>query len=345
MIKKFMSYALVLVLCFSIINPAFAENSLGITYNAVLSATELNTSESNQEVVVTIKTSDKVTIDSLVATFSWESPLQLVSITGGAEMEQLKAVEAGTPVDNKVNLAWYEDYLTDAENITDLLIATFTVPANTEPGIYEFSVSEMQLANEDAGNTWETGATATATLTIKDASANDGYVANISSNVGDDGFVRVDETIEVNFGTNKAYAATEMIITYDSQKVSFDEESSTLGNASVDAATAGVLKLADYGADKNSSDANYTLAFSPITAGDVQFKITEAGFGTGTSAEDKNLTDATVSTDGITVTIKELPYTVTLPEDGIFAGEDMVEAGESYTFGKETKSGTSAYYD
>lgn len=151
--------------------------------------------------------------------------------------------------------------------------------------------------------------------------------------------------IKVNVGVGETYAATEMTITYPSDKVSFNKTASTLGTATITDDSKGTLTLADYGDDKAAGTENYVLAFTVgNTTGAAEFKVTEAGLGTGTSAADKNLTAvATDKLGSVTITIVKAKLNVTLPNDGLFYAEQtIVDAGKTFTFYPEQENGS--YY-
>ena len=167
------------------------------------------------------------------------------------------------------------------------------------------------------------------------------YTATIAASGENASPVRVGQTLKINVGANKDFASAEMTITYPANLVTFDAAKSTLGNATVNSATAGTLVLADYGADKTTTDC-YVLAFTAIAKGDASFEITDAGFGTAGTAENEDLTEAT-NPEALTITIAEQQFTVTFSPEGIFEGASSANEGDTYTFVPETATG--AYYD
>lgn len=343
MFKRMISLMLALALCLSLAVPASAANTLGVTFSAAMSNDVLTVSEGDQNLVVTIKASETVTIDSLAATINWASPLELVSVTGGSEMEALKAVEASDPVNNSAEVAWYEENLADAENITDLLVLTFKVPAKTAAGTYAVNVSDMQLANNDAGNTWEDGASVSATLTIEAPSSAEGYTATIAGASTNGNPVRVGETLSIEVGANKDFYATQMKISYPTNLVTFVETENTPYTITDDSSN-GTLELAAYGDKKTTSD-KFTLTFTATAAGNADFTITEAKFGNGEDAKSETLTAGTCP-EALTVEIAKKQYSVTLNKVdnvAIFEGAETVLDGETYTFAPEAATGL--YYD
>ena len=169
------------------------------------------------------------------------------------------------------------------------------------------------------------------------------YEANIAANALNGNPVRVGETLKVDIGANRAFAAAEMTITYDSDLVSFvsPAESEALYGKVTDDGN-GTIKLADYGADKTSAD-KYVLAFTANTAGDAVFKITEAGFGTGGAVSKDDLTSAAFDTNGVTIEIKSELVHVKFNDDSFYAESTAVEAGSDFEFYPERSAG--AYYD
>ena len=165
--------------------------------------------------------------------------------------------------------------------------------------------------------------------------------------VTNDNPVRVgtNNPIKVNVGIGQDYAATEMTITYDSALVSFDADNSAVGTAIV-IDDNGTLTLADYGADKTASASNYVLAFTVgTTAGNAEFKVTEAGLGTGDSAVKDDLVPVDNENLGsVVIEIMKAQVTVTMPTDGLFYAENTtIEAGSDFTFYPEQTTGR--YYD
>lgn len=168
------------------------------------------------------------------------------------------------------------------------------------------------------------------------------YGANIAVNDETEATaVSVGDTVKVDLGAGSNYHATEMTISYNSALVTFDEENSVLGTAKVTNKN-GLIELADYGAEKTAAEDNYVLAFTAKADGNAEFKITEAAFGTGTSAETADLTAATVSAEGITIEIAKKQFEIDL-DDIYESNVTSVEDGEDFTFWPEEATG--AYYN
>lgn len=236
----------------------------------------------------------------------------------------------------------------EAEAGVALVTATYTVPGDTPSGEYEVPVNLTTSCNFDDAQV--KNATYTAKINVTNTSggaSSDGYAATIAGASTNDDPVRVGATnpIKVNIGTNLDFAATEMTITYPSSLVSFNEEASTLNNAAITENTNGTLTLAHYGETKTAAGDNYVLAFTVgSTAGNAEFKITEAGFGTEDAAVKDDLTAvASENLGSVSIEIKNALATLTLPDDGLFrADTTTVEVGGTFTFYPENENG--AYY-
>ncbi len=235
----------------------------------------------------------------------------------------------------------------DSVNAGTWTTYTYTVSEEVPDDVYTFKMTfvDGDCCDANLDDYSCSGESITATYTVGSGASNETtptYGANIAVNAETSvNTVRVGDTIKVDLGAGSNYHATEMTVSYDSTLVTFDKEASTLGNATVTDKN-GTIELADYGAEKTASTANYVLVFTAKSNGNAVFKITEAGFGSGTSAETANLTPATVSTEGITIAIDKQQFTVDL--DDIYTSDvTSVEKGDDFTFRPETSTG--AYYD
>lgn len=163
--------------------------------------------------------------------------------------------------------------------------------------------------------------------------ASENYTAGLS--VVDD-TVTVGETVNVNIAVghseDEKFAAGEVVISYDSAKLSFNEEKFEQLNEGVTVKedSAGTLTLEDYGKDKNFGNAVYVLAFDAKADGEAKVKITSAAFVNKEDAVKSDLIAATISPAEITLTVNKTKHNVTLPEG--FTGDATVTDGEAYTF-------------
>lgn len=157
-----------------------------------------------------------------------------------------------------------------------------------------------------------------------------GYAAGIAAI---DKNVNVGENVTVNVKVDSSefenFASAELKLSYDASILTFNEEASQLGSATVkvDAQT-GTLTLEDYGAVKNFGTV-YTLSFTAKAAGSSNVKLTEAAFSTQESATKENLTAATISADTISVKVT-LRHDIEKPD--YVNGTTTVENGNNYTF-------------
>ena len=146
----------------------------------------------------------------------------------------------------------------------------------------------------------------------------------------------INEQILVTVTANKAFAASELSLSYDPNKITFNEEISTLNGATVTDSN-GTINLVDYGDEQIS----YVFGFTAKTAGDTTIKLISASFSVSADAVTENLTDATVETDTVSVTINHPDQSVSIPQD-ILIGNATVAYSQNYTF---YITGDGAYYD
>lgn len=326
---RLLSGILCLLLCVELGIPTMAaneNNTRGVTFDVTLDTPTISVSDEDQDVVMRLKASQGITVDGIGFTATKDSPLTISSITGGEKIGAFPA--ASTNLDDGI-AGWHSP---DSENITDVIelaVITFHVPANTPAGTYEVGINELELTN-DYGDIWENSATASTILTISDNSALEGYTAGVNTLTED---VVVDETAIVNIAvehdSDSSFAAGEIVIQYDNTKLSFNQQNSVLGAATIKDES-GTLTLEDYGANKNFGSGVYSLAFDAIADGPAIVTMTSAAFVNKSDAAKKDLLDAIISPEKVEFTIHKKTYSVTLPD--IFTGQETVEDGASYTF-------------
>lgn len=323
-VKKLVS----LLLCFCLIGnlavPAYAANSLGVTFQANLDTPVIQTSDTDQTVVMRVVTSEPVLLESISVDVVYDSALTIASISNDDSRIDFEGSTNSNRVrwDGTSNL----DQLSDVSSIA---VVTFTVPANTPAGTYEVGVQDIILT-KDYGTEWESGASATTTLTITEATAADGYTASLNTL---NSTVNVEDTVSVNVGishgSDTVFAAGEIVVTYDNSLLSFNESASTLGSATVENAD-GTLTLEDYGADKNMGTGVYVLVFEAVSDGNATVEITSAAFVKKENAVKSDLIPAALSPAAVSVVINKQVHNVDLPD--IFEGPATVTDGEDYTF-------------
>jgi len=329
--RKLIALLLSIALCLSIALPTLAvseNNTLGITFSASLDKATIQKSSEAQTVVMTLSANQAFKMDGIGFTVIQDSPIEVVSVTG---------IDFSTTDGDLANgkFGWSSS---DSENVTgiqDIANITFTVPANTEADTYTLGVSNLEITS-DYGDAWESSASASTTLTITDGSVPaSGYIASVSAASQ----ATVDDTVYVTVEANKAFAASELTLTYDSALLTYDSSKSTLNGATVDSAADGTLALADYGTEQSS----YKFAFTAIKDGTAAVALTSAKFGTGESAATSDLTEAAISPASASIAIAKKSHTVTLPSDvngPLFSGNSAVDDGATYTF-----TVTNPYYD
>ena len=149
------------------------------------------------------------------------------------------------------------------------------------------------------------------------------------------------ENAYINLNVSDAFAAAEIILTYDPAVLTFNKSASTLDSfVKVDeTSTAGRLVLGRAGETVtiNESAAEYVLAFAinaDTTAESTTVSLADAWFSEAQNAG-TNLTHATISPQEAVVNIKPV-YAVTLPEE--FTGDATVRKGADYTFEAKDKN-------
>lgn len=162
--NKLLALVLAAALCLGLSLPAMAANSEGVTFKAQLDHATLNISDQDQTVTMTVSASKTVAVSGVQGTITNDPKLTLTSITNDVlkfDPEEDVYLPNGTFV-------WYKGNVTNVDT-TVLVVATFTVPANTPAGSYTVGVEKLVCA-QGSGDKWETGAAASATLTLVDPS-------------------------------------------------------------------------------------------------------------------------------------------------------------------------------
>lgn len=335
--KRLRALASFLCLCLCItaampVQAANENNTKGVTFRAALDTPTIFASNQDQTVVMRVTASEPVELAGIGGKIVWDNGLTLNAITNDDTNINFNGC---VNTDNGL-ISFYDAELATFSDVTSIATATFTVPANTSAGTYEVGMKDIELISWDAAKkqyvAWESNAVTTAMLTIKEATPSENYTVGMSVPGSE---VSVGETVKVNVNvthnTDTVFTAGEIVIKYDSTKLTFDKDASgeALKNVTVSDKN-GVLKLEDYGADKNLTDAAYTLAFKANKTGVATVTLVSAAFGDKIDSETLNLTPATISVGSVAVTISSGCYAVTLPD--IFTGPETVQAGDSYTF-------------
>lgn len=316
----------VLLLC-SLSVGALAADEVGIT--AVLNNAKITKSDAAQTVTLTIAPESPVTVCSVGLRVVLPEGWSVAAITNDDANMPITAgdINLGT---NQVS--WLSGDMEDY-SISKFAIYTITVPAGTEAGNYELKVTGVDVAKNYSSEAVMTEATtATATLTIEDGSVNppepvipEGYSVAASGdagiNVGEDTTV----ALNVTHKDGNAYNAYYFEVSYDTSVLTY--KSADVQDVVVDEA-AGTLKIAGYGANKDSGTAAATLTFTGKAVGTGKVTITKANVDAKANANAQDAPAATITTATATITVGG--YSVTLPEG--FSGAASAAAGTDYTF-------------
>lgn len=341
-LQKVLSLVLCLSLCFGMAMPAAAfgeSNTLGVTFEAVLDTSELAVSDTDQTVTMTVRANQTVIIDSIGMTITSDDAISLHSVTGG------NSVGAFTNANYNLDTGEISWSTADAENIsgvTDLVVATFTIPANTPAGTYMLGAEEIVLSS-DYGTPWEDAASVFATLTIKDATPTSEYTANISTTATDNTVVNgQDIEVRVNVGgTTGNFSSAEIVLDYDPGYLTYKSATTSSTDAQdpdydVDT-TNGTLTIRDYGEAITAADGIYTVTFTAAKGGNTTVELMSAGFSTEKRAETLDLLAAT-GLNALDVTIN---HKVTVNNED--AGS--VAPGGSYEYQIPNYDDTNKTYD
>lgn len=318
----------VLLLC-SLSVGALAADEVGIT--AVLDNAKLTKSDAAQTVKLTVAPASALNIAGYGFTVNLPEGWSITAITNDDPNAALTAAHY-----NLTNgMVGFQT--ADAENysISKFADVTISVPAGTEAGTYTITIDGV-TADADYGFTpiLTNATTATATLTIEDGSVNppepvipEGYSVAASGdagiNVGEDAPV----ALNVTHKEGNAYNAYYFEVSYDKDVLTY--KSADVQDVVVDEA-AGTLKIAGYGANKDSGTAAATLTFTGKAVGAGKVTITKANVDAKANANAQDAPAANIDETTAAATITVGGYSVTLPEG--FSGAASAAAGTDYTF-------------
>lgn len=318
----------VLLLC-SLSVGALAADEVGIT--AVLDNAKLTKSDAAQTVKLTVAPASALNIAGYGFTVNLPEGWSITAITNDDPNAAL------TPAHYNLTNGMVGFQTADAENysISKFADVTISVPAGTEAGTYTITIDGV-TADADYGFTpiLTNATTATATLTIEDGSVNppepvipEGYSVAASGdagiNVGEDATV----ALNVTHKDGNAYNAYYFEVSYDTSVLTY--KSADVQDVVVDEA-AGTLKIAGYGANKDSGTAAATLTFTGKAVGAGKVTITKANVDAKANANAQDAPAANIDETTATATITVGGYSVTLPEG--FSGAASAAAGTDYTF-------------
>lgn len=318
----------VLLLC-SLSAGALAADDVAL--NVTLNVDKLTKSEEAQTVTLTVAPATTLELDSYQFHVNVPEGWSITAISNDDANAPLTAADYnaanGTVLFNT----------SDAENhsISKFAVVTISVPANAAADTYTITVDRV-VASADYGSTFvlTNATTATATLTIEDGSVTpsepvvpEGYsvsaVGDASINVG--GEATVD--LNVTHKGGNAYNAYYFEVSYDKDVLTY--KSADVQDVVVDEA-AGTLKIAGYGANKDSGTAAATLTFTGKAVGAGKVTITKANVDAKVNANAQDAPAANIDETTAAATITVGGYRVTLPEG--FSGAASAAEGTDYTF-------------
>lgn len=318
----------VLLLC-SLSVGALAADEVGIT--AVLDNAKLTKSDAAQTVKLTVAPASALNIAGYGFTVNLPEGWSITAITNDDPNAALTAAH--------YNLAngMVGFQTADAENysISKFADVTISVPAGTEAGTYTITIDGV-TADADYGFTpiLTNATTATATLTIEDGSVNppepvipEGYSVAASGDAGINVGGEATVALNVTHKEGNDYNAYYFEVSYDKDVLTY--KSADVQDVVVDEA-AGTLKIAGYGANKDSGTAAVTLTFTGKAVGAGKVTITKANVDAKTNANAQDAPAANIDETTAAATITVGGYSVTLPEG--FSGAASAAAGTDYTF-------------
>lgn len=318
----------VLLLC-SLSVGALAADEVGIT--AVLDNAKLTKSDAAQTVKLTVAPASALNIAGYGFTVNLPEGWSITAITNDDPNAALTAAHY-----NLTNgMVGFQT--ADAENysISKFADVTISVPAGTEAGTYTITIDGV-TADADYGFTpiLTNATTATATLTIEDGSVNppepvipEGYSVAASGDAGINVGGEATVALNVTHKDGNAYNAYYFEVSYDTSVLTY--KSADVQDVVVDEA-AGTLKIAGYGANKDSGTAAVTLTFTGKAVGAGKVTITKANVDAKANANAQDAPAANIDETTAAATITVGGYSVTLPEG--FSGAASAAAGTDYTF-------------
>lgn len=264
--------------------------------------------------------------------------------TDGTSYLTLSALTAGgtaSPMENDPNTG--KTYWTDGTFSAPITVtagqpvwkATYTVAKDTPTGTYTVSVDVQAIV--DTSYDGAVLGTYTATINVTNNGGTDpnppepvipeGYSVaasgDTSISVGEDAPV----ALNVTHKDGNAYNAYYFEVSYDKDVLTY--KSADVKDVVVDETT-GTLKIAGYGANKDSGTAAATLTFTGKAVGAGKVTITKANVDAKANANAQDAPAANIDEATATATITVGGYSVTLPEG--FSGAASAAAGTDYTF-------------
>lgn len=318
----------VLLLCSLSVGALAADD---VALNATLNVEKLTKSEEAQTVTLTVAPASALNIAGYGFTVNLPEGWSIAAITNDDSNAPLNAGNYNL----KTNQIGFKT--ADAENATISKFAeiTISVPANTAAGNYDILINGV-TADADYGTVpvLTNATTATATLTIEDGSVKppepvipEGYSVAASGDAGINVGEEATVALNVTHKEGNAYNAYYFEVSYNKDVLTY--KSAGVQDVVVDETT-GTLKIAGYGANKDSGTAAATLTFTGKAVGAGKVTITKANVDAKANANAQDAPAANIDEATATATITVGGYSVTLPEG--FSGAASAAAGTDYTF-------------
>lgn len=318
----------VLLLCSLSVGALAADD---VALNATLNVEKLTKSEEAQTVTLTVAPASALNIAGYGFTVNQPEGWSIAAITNDDSNAPLNAGNYNL----KTNQIGFKT--ADAENATISKFAeiTISVPANTAAGNYDILINGV-TADADYGTVpvLTNATTATATLTIEDGSVKppepvipEGYSVAASGDAGINVGEEATVALNVTHKEGNAYNAYYFEVSYNKDVLTY--KSAGVQDVVVDETT-GTLKIAGYGANKDSGTAAATLTFTGKAVGAGKVTITKANVDAKANANAQDAPAANIDETTAAATITVGGYSVTLPEG--FTGAASAEAGKDYTF-------------
>ena len=318
----------VLLLCSLSVGALAADD---VALNATLNVEKLTKSEEAQTVTLTVAPASALNIAGYGFTVNLPEGWSIAAITNDDSNAPLNAGNYNL----KTNQIGFKT--ADAENATISKFAeiTISVPANTAAGNYDILINGV-TADADYGTVpvLTNATTATATLTIEDGSVKppepvipEGYSVAASGDAGINVGEEATVALNVTHKEGNAYNAYYFEVSYNKDVLTY--KSAGVQDVVVDEA-AGTLKIAGYGANKDSGTAAVTLTFTGKAVGAGKVTITKANVDAKANANAQDAPAANIDETTAAATITVGGYSVTLPEG--FSGAASAAAGTDYTF-------------
>lgn len=295
---------------------------------------------SNLEIKKVVVGNDVTSIGKFA--FTYASNLAELTLPEGLTLIDgfaFSACSALTSVTIPSTVTYIGDIAFSACDAMETMVFTGDAPELYDKNSLPCAVEGFQVVYDSTKSGWDNAVWKNFTMKDAHASVNTGDTVSISVSATS---VSEGDYIFIQIQPDDSFAAAEIQLQYDSGFFSYVENTAALSNDSYalyDAtitAENGILKLADYGVEKNF----YKIPFRARKEGTSTISLVSAKFSNAEDAASKDLSTATIQQDSVEITILHPRQNVTLPT--WFEGETTVDYGSDYTF---TLTGDNIYYD